>query len=681
MSRISAVTLVVLLSFLKSSWGFSQTDAARCIRAFNVKDYITASSACLYAAEQGDSESQNKLGNLYYNGYGVKQDYKEAELWYLKADKQGNIEATINIGNIYFIKHEISEALKWYLKAASQNLDTAQHRLGIIYLIGEGVKKDAGEALSWFRKAADQGYAPSQFRLGYMYYNGIGIKQDYAEAIKWLNKAADQNDADAQIMLGAAFAMGYGVEVNYFKAIDWYRKAAEQGSPLGQYALGSHHESGSGVNKDLVKSVEWYRMAAEQGYVTAQFRLGNMYEQGLGTSKDVAEAFKWYLKAAEQGNANAQVKIGIMYELGLGAAEDITEAIKWYRKAVDQGLPAGFNNLGTMYLNGKGVAQDYSEALRFYQKAADKGYVIAFRNIGTLYENGWGVKKDLREAIKLYQKASDSEKIPLKIIYTEQYINTSDESLRFLNKVIGDSQTHKDVVDNLNRIVSKRSNKFNVDNLRINFIIYDNIRMALVMLESIYGSVTDEITKQSATYSLILARHNVLQNINQEIYNHSVAIEEKKFRRLKVKLYRLSSQDLFYVINSSSVSRQQKPLNDHYYSLDNMVVKQSVADGILFAGNSFPGSLESYYTNNYAFLQTGNNFVDGDTLNGVYAVYTGSYRYSSFTGIKNVHAFKQYVPNKNQVFNGKQFYFYPEITNYGQTLRYMTDMKSDIMGK
>jgi len=45
-------------------------------------------------AERGDAEAQDILGNMYYNGQGVPQDYKEAARWYRKAAEQGDAEGT-----------------------------------------------------------------------------------------------------------------------------------------------------------------------------------------------------------------------------------------------------------------------------------------------------------------------------------------------------------------------------------------------------------------------------------------------------------------------------------------------------------------------------------------------------------------------------------------------------------
>ena len=47
-------------------------------------------SEILRKAEQGDAEAQNSIGDCYYFGNGVQQDYKQAVYWFRKAAEQGN---------------------------------------------------------------------------------------------------------------------------------------------------------------------------------------------------------------------------------------------------------------------------------------------------------------------------------------------------------------------------------------------------------------------------------------------------------------------------------------------------------------------------------------------------------------------------------------------------------------
>ena len=55
----------------------------------------------LVAAELGDADHQKGLGDMYYNGQGVRQDYTEAAKWYRMTAEQGYAEAQYNLGFRY----------------------------------------------------------------------------------------------------------------------------------------------------------------------------------------------------------------------------------------------------------------------------------------------------------------------------------------------------------------------------------------------------------------------------------------------------------------------------------------------------------------------------------------------------------------------------------------------------
>ena len=114
--------------------------------------------ARLLAEWVGQADAQQTLGNLYYKGEGVQQDY--------------------------------AEALKWYRKAAAQGLAVSQNMLGVMYDRGEAVPQNFAEAVKWFRKAAEQGLVSAQFSLGKKYAEGKGVPQNFAEAYVWLSLSA-----------------------------------------------------------------------------------------------------------------------------------------------------------------------------------------------------------------------------------------------------------------------------------------------------------------------------------------------------------------------------------------------------------------------------------------------------------------------------------------------------------
>ena len=96
------------------------------LSAFKNGDFKKAFEHWYPLAEEGNAESQNRLGYLYEHGKGVKRDYKKA--------------------------------VKWYLKAAEKNEPAAQFNLGVMYRKGHGVKKDDKLARTWYEKAAKQGH-------------------------------------------------------------------------------------------------------------------------------------------------------------------------------------------------------------------------------------------------------------------------------------------------------------------------------------------------------------------------------------------------------------------------------------------------------------------------------------------------------------------------------------------
>ena len=81
--------------------------------------------------------AQYSLGDMYYSGKGVEQDYAQALALYRIADSSFNDDTS----------------------------SVAQYKIGTMYENGEGVEQDYAEALSWYSKAADQGNIDAQKAL------------------------------------------------------------------------------------------------------------------------------------------------------------------------------------------------------------------------------------------------------------------------------------------------------------------------------------------------------------------------------------------------------------------------------------------------------------------------------------------------------------------------------------
>jgi S1-C subfamily serine protease len=148
-------------------------------------------------AEKGDLEAQVQLGQMYFSGEGVPQNYKEA--------------------------------LKWYRQAAEKGNAGAQNNLALMHLNGNGVAKNPIEGAKWMRMAATKGLPRAQVNFGRMYMEGVGVGRNALEAVRWFRRAAEQGDQTGQRTLGQAYAEGQGVRVDLLEAYKWFSLAAAQG--------------------------------------------------------------------------------------------------------------------------------------------------------------------------------------------------------------------------------------------------------------------------------------------------------------------------------------------------------------------------------------------------------------------------------------------------------------------
>jgi hypothetical protein len=133
------------------------------------KDDNAALELLRQAAEKGDSWAEFSLGNMYRDGTGVPQNYKEAFVWYAKAYQQGLLAGENDIA--------------WMI------------------LRGQGVTQDSADALIRFQKLAQLNYEWAQYALGTIYRDGIGVPKDSLEAEKWFRSAAEQGNESAKAML------------------------------------------------------------------------------------------------------------------------------------------------------------------------------------------------------------------------------------------------------------------------------------------------------------------------------------------------------------------------------------------------------------------------------------------------------------------------------------------------
>jgi len=327
--------------------------------------------------------ANDTLGDLFYNGTGVKQDYKEAEKWYLKAAEIGN-------GN-------------------------AQHTLGIMCFYGKGIKQDYYSASQWFFKSAIQSKANlltqmSQLYLGYLYSNGFGVSKNITESTKWYEKAIEIEINKKIKPLYSLFERLLFKE-NHEIAVGVNKYFAEKGNIEAQKTLGKMYREGIITSKDNTEAAKWYRMAGLGGDEDAILALCSIYM----FAQNFSEAFIWCGKGAAAGDESAQDSLGSMYEAGTGVKQNYYVAADWYKKSANKGYMFAQYNLGLLYANGQGVTKNYTEANSLFRKAALQGYQASQYALGVSYYNAQGVERDLIQSLAWITLASTYDKEAVKL--------------------------------------------------------------------------------------------------------------------------------------------------------------------------------------------------------------------------------------------------------------------------
>ncbi len=155
------------------------------------------------AASNGDAEACFKLGALYANGRGVKQDSVQARKWLKKAIGQENNAARTLLGWLYLndesLRKSDTDAIELFLQAAEAGDSDAQCSLGDIYLEGAaGIEPNPRAMLQWYNSAAQQHHPKAQYMLGKLLSEGRLIEQNDEAAFQWLTLAIMNQSEPAQ---------------------------------------------------------------------------------------------------------------------------------------------------------------------------------------------------------------------------------------------------------------------------------------------------------------------------------------------------------------------------------------------------------------------------------------------------------------------------------------------------
>ena len=293
-------------------------------------------------------EAVRYLGNVFFNGLGVRVDYKKAFRFYKKAADEYDDYDSQNIlacmySNGWGVEQNTKIGADYFERSALQGNMFAQNSLGRLYEFGIDREKNLEKAFYWYKKAADQGddlAAENLMRLkgagniplmgSYEFPNADVNGEDAVESLK---EKAEQGDEKSQVLFAASYLNGIFVTKDKEKAFELFTKYADAGNPFAQYELGNLYK----VEENPEKSFHYFLSAAKQGIIGAKYNVGCYYFQGFGVEKNARKVFQWMLSAAKDGHPCAQYMVGVCYYFGVGCESDIENVLNWMKKSAKQG--------------------------------------------------------------------------------------------------------------------------------------------------------------------------------------------------------------------------------------------------------------------------------------------------------------------------------------------------------
>ena len=184
------------------------------------------------AAEQGYSEAQVMLGQLFLDGQGFEVDQVQAVHWFKIASQSDHPMAINMVGrcieNGWGVAANPTESANWYKRAAELGLDWGMYNYANLLARGVAILQNRTEAFLLYQAAAAQGHAKSMNVIGRFVEEGWETPQDSVLAADWYRRSAEAGDFRGQFNHATKLAeQGHDSE-----AAAWLRQCAST-APIG----------------------------------------------------------------------------------------------------------------------------------------------------------------------------------------------------------------------------------------------------------------------------------------------------------------------------------------------------------------------------------------------------------------------------------------------------------------
>ncbi|MCD6027527.1 MAG: Tyrosine protein kinase:Serine/threonine protein kinase:Sel1-like repeat protein, partial [Solimicrobium sp.] len=447
------------------------------------QDFKEAMACFKTAAHTNHSEAQFQIGLMYMKGLGVKQSDTNTVKYLTEADENNHPKAAFMLGESFlsrsYFRRDMAQALIWYKKASKAGNGDASYKLAELLMEARN-KEDAHEIRRYLNLAIKQGHPTAEEKLEDWETNPYRIlslseeqegtelqhaqsllkKELYAQAFYRYKQLADETgNASAFHNMGYFYSLGIGISQNYEQAMSCFSKAAVKGRAAGFNSMGILHQLGFGVPQDFGQAKTCYEIAAKKKSYYAHFHLALLYRHGLGVEKNELKAeecvnkavalgeqakpnsidefqqrvftntlydlekknygvaiFKFHL-LAQTNHAEAQFQLGLMYMKGLGVEQSDTNAAKYLMAADENNHPNAALTLGEEYM-AHSAPERLTKVLAFLERKDYSSALIhlpllandpeAQFQLGLMYMKGLGVKQSDANTVKYLTKAYEN---------------------------------------------------------------------------------------------------------------------------------------------------------------------------------------------------------------------------------------------------------------------------------
>ncbi len=242
------------------------------------------------AADQGDHEAMRLLGNLLVRGDFIEHNIERGLPLLSGSVSMGNGVAAYELGNAYEIglindKKEIAEANRWYLKAAKLGNVPAMMKTAHHFSDENSEDADLKQAFKWHQRAARRGSPEAYVRVANHYFYGSGTEQDFKRGLSNVNIAIEKGVAEGHTLLGSMYFRGVGVDLDLDQARLQFWKAALMEEPKSLERIAQTYSSSKKQHDPEVYA--WLLAAEKRGSeMSADSRI--YYESNLSKKMQAA---------------------------------------------------------------------------------------------------------------------------------------------------------------------------------------------------------------------------------------------------------------------------------------------------------------------------------------------------------------------------------------------------------